>query len=279
MKTPHAIRTALAGLATAVLLAGCASTDVAGFPDPDSATVDGGTFINIERLRQYSPGMNKRQLYALLGTPHFNEGLFNVRRWDYVLNVRGANGGTIERCQLRIDFDDDEVARDQAWQPALCAALAAGATLAPAPQQAAQTGDAQAAQPLQLSLQTDALFDFGSATLTPEGHRRLQDVLATLRQVRPTGRIEVTGHADEIGDDTANLVLSQRRADAVREALVAGGVARAAIVANARGESDPKVACAGTGTAHASRVACLAPNLRVDITAPVARDRLAMQPR
>ena len=33
-------------------------------------------------------GMNKDQLYNLIGRPHFSEGLYGVEEWDYAFNYR-----------------------------------------------------------------------------------------------------------------------------------------------------------------------------------------------
>ena len=49
----------------------------------------------------------------------------------------------------------------------------------------------------------------------------------------------VEGHTDSSGGAAYNDKLSARRADVVKQALVAAGVADAAIKTEARGESDP----------------------------------------
>ncbi len=54
-------------------------------------------------------------------------------------------------------------------------------------------------------------------------------------------RIAVTGHADRSGADAYNMALSQRRANAVRDALVRAGVPANRITTTARGESQPLV--------------------------------------
>ena len=47
--------------------------------------------------------MNKDQLYYLIGRPHFEEGLYGVREWDYAFNYR--ENGVHKICQFKIGFD------------------------------------------------------------------------------------------------------------------------------------------------------------------------------
>ena len=49
----------------------------------------------------------------------------------------------------------------------------------------------------------------------------------------------VTGYTDSVGSDAYNLRLSERRAQTVRDALVAGGVASTRITAKGMGKSNP----------------------------------------
>ena len=56
--------------------------------------------------------------------------------------------------------------------------------------------------------------------------------------------LEVTGHADRSGSDRYNLRLSQRRADAVKVALIDKGIPADQIAVIAKGESEPLVATA-----------------------------------
>ena len=50
-------------------------------------------------LRMIERGMNKYQLYNLIGRPHFSEGLFGVEEWDYVFNYR--ENGVHKICHIQ----------------------------------------------------------------------------------------------------------------------------------------------------------------------------------
>ncbi len=84
---------------------------------------------------------------------------------------------------------------------------------------------------------SDVLFSFGDASLEPAALEVLAGVAEKLDGV-PS--IEITGHTDAIGDEGYNLALGQRRADAVRDWLVANTVLTADVItARGVGEADP----------------------------------------
>ena len=71
----------------------------------------------------------------------------------------------------------------------------------------------------------------------------------------PAAEVVVTGHTDRVGSVEANDRLSLARAEAVRDLLVATGVARSAITAVGRGEREPAVPTADeVGEARNRRV-------------------------
>ena len=70
---------------------------------------------------------------------------------------------------------------------------------------------------------SDVLFDTGRAMLKPGANRAL-DRLAQFLKVNPRTRVMVEGHTDSRGSEAYNEELSQRRAQAVTEALSARGV-------------------------------------------------------
>lgn len=249
----------LAALSTLVLAA-CASTgrdsEASAFPDPSRARPAGGTYVNLDDLRQYGEGMTKRQLYSLLGTPHFGEGMWGVRQWNYLFNLRAAPGKEPVRCQLQIQFNGEDVATGHAWHPASCGALLAPPAAPPPPP---PPPEPVSRAPLQLS--ADALFAFDSAVLSENGKRAIEQALQG--KVGKDVRLTVTGHTDRLGSANYNQGLSVRRAEAVRSHLVSLGIPASAIQAVGRGDADPVVQC--SQTKRKELIDCLAPNRRVEI--------------
>jgi outer membrane protein OmpA-like peptidoglycan-associated protein len=119
-----------------------------------------------------------------------------------------------------------------------------------------------------IALNADILFDTGSAHITPQGEGILTRFATELKAATPTPghkrEIRLAGYADLIGRWTSNLALSQRRADAVRFHLIEQGIPSSSLQAVGYGSAAPVVQCP-TGGTHAERVACLAPNRRVEI--------------
>ncbi len=113
-------------------------------------------------------------------------------------------------------------------------------------------------------LDATVLFDFDSAELSDDGRARLNALLGTLSAGDlEEEKIRITGHADRIGGDHYNLLLSQRRAAAVRDYLVSRGVVPSFIETSGVGETQPVVAC--EGLRGAELVGCLAPNRRAGV--------------
>jgi OOP family OmpA-OmpF porin len=83
-------------------------------------------------------------------------------------------------------------------------------------------------------------FDFDKSVINPAGQEVINQVLADASKHAPSS-VSVTGHTDRAGPEDYNMALSLRRADAVRSALIAGGVAADKITVAGRGESEPAV--------------------------------------
>ena len=81
-------------------------------------------------------------------------------------------------------------------------------------------------------------FRTGSAQLTTKAQTTL-DLLANELLRNPDRRIEVAGHASATGNPERNMVLSQRRAESVRNYLVAKGVSSDRITPKGYGDTTP----------------------------------------
>ncbi len=82
------------------------------------------------------------------------------------------------------------------------------------------------------------LFKIGTADLLPDGFAALNQVVAELRS-RPAIKIRVAGYADRLGESEKNQVLSEQRAEAVKQFLVKAGIAADRISTIGYGDSRP----------------------------------------
>lgn len=127
-----------------------------------------------------------------------------------------------------------------------------------------------------VTLKAEDLFDFDKAVLRPQGKEALDKLIAKLKEYSKVGVIVVTGYTDRIGSDAYNLRLSQRRADAVRDYLVAHGIPPGRIEAVGKGKADPIVSCSNIkGKANRFNkklIQCLQPNRRVTVEVKAERE-------
>ena len=81
-------------------------------------------------------------------------------------------------------------------------------------------------------------FDSGDATLRPDARHTLDKTAENLKQWQDVN-IEVAGHTDDRGRESANRRLAQRRAEVVRQYLIERGLAAERLVAKGYGASRP----------------------------------------
>lgn len=81
-------------------------------------------------------------------------------------------------------------------------------------------------------------FAFNQSDLTPRSLRQLQIVAELLKQSQ--GKLNISGHTDDVGSEEYNMSLSERRADAVKKALVSFGVQEGQITTHGLGKSQPR---------------------------------------
>ena len=81
----------------------------------------------------------------------------------------------------------------------------------------------------------DILFDFDKSDVVSNETSKVADI-ATYVQKNPTTMVGIDGYADPRGTDQYNQALSERRVNAIRDALVTAGVTRDKIRTGAFGE-------------------------------------------
>lgn len=84
----------------------------------------------------------------------------------------------------------------------------------------------------------DVLFDTGQATLKGGAYGTIDRLAKALRE-KSDRNVIIEGHTDNVGSDTMNQALSERRAQSVQTALLQRGVATAQVTATGKGESFP----------------------------------------
>lgn len=252
-------RVLLAGLvaASVALVQGCAvshseNAEGVSFPDIPGSYIEEGTFVDPEAVLRISRGQSKAQVRDLLDNPHFSEGLFGVKEWNYIFNFYTD---TVPQgymtCQYQVGFDEDVLVERTHWMNPACADL-----LVPIEVESI-------AEESKVTLSADVLFDFDSDVLRLEGRRSIDRFADTLNSEFTNPQLQVFGFTDRIGSEAYNQGLSERRAQAVKRALLENGVPAYNVQAMGRGERDAITTCPGVSGAALKE--CLQPNRRVEI--------------
>jgi OmpA-OmpF porin, OOP family len=147
---------------------------------------------------------------------------------------------------------DKDLLPKEACEPKAAAAAAAPAA-APKP-----TGE-------KITVAADALFDFDKAVLRPEGKAKLDELVSKAAAIKLEVILAV-GHTDRLGGVAYNQKLSEKRAAAVKEYLVAKGIEANRVYTEGKGKTQPVTGdtCKGNAKTKAL-ISCLQPDRRVDI--------------
>ena len=277
-------------LASALLLGACASTPTTT-PMLDQARGDFVAANNNPQVSSYAPLEFKQASEALEqanAAAAKRDSLEQIDKLAYIAKQKiatarevakqkaaeadVANSGKV-RDQVRLEARTAEADRAKADAAASQAQAAAAQAQAAAAQGQvaeadARTREAQARaaqlEAMMSDLQAkktergmiitigDVLFASGQATLTPAGMdnlRKLADVLAQ----NPERTVLVEGFTDSVGGAASNLALSERRAAAVRNALVGMGVAAQRVAMKGYGEAFPVAANDTAGNKQLNR--------------------------
>ncbi|MBB2485341.1 OmpA family protein [Mitsuaria sp. WAJ17] len=143
-----------------------------------------------------------------------------------------------ERDRLRLQARDAELQRARSGEDQARRAAAQAQDRASALQRDLAELSAQNTQRGVMVTLRDMLFATGRAELQPGVRSAIERLADVLRQ-HPERRLLIEGFADSTGNGAMNQRLSQRRAEAVRSALVRAGVAPQRLELRAYGEEYP----------------------------------------
>ncbi len=86
---------------------------------------------------------------------------------------------------------------------------------------------------------TGILFDVNSATIKPESNGTLKEIADVIKKFADV-KVKIIGHTDGDGTEAANLELSKKRAEAVKNALANDfGIEAARMESDGKGEKEP----------------------------------------
>jgi OOP family OmpA-OmpF porin len=137
-------------------------------------------------------------------------------------------------------------------------------TPTPAPAPTPAPTPPPAPEPVSVTLESSAVFGFDDWSISSSGRQELDALLRQINELDFEAAI-VVGHTDRIGSREYNLGLSERRANAVRQYLVNGGIPANRITARGVANDEsliPSTDCRGLGS-NAATIECLAPDRRV----------------
>ena len=89
------------------VLVGCGSNF--GFPGVYRINVEQGNVVTEEMVEQLRPGLNRRQVRYIMGTPLIEDS-FHEDRWDYRYLLRNGNE-LLSETQLTLWFEGEELVR------------------------------------------------------------------------------------------------------------------------------------------------------------------------
>ena len=92
---------------------------------------------------------------------------------------------------------------------------------------------------IQVTFASGLLFDFDSDVVRGDARSNLNELAKSLDKYGKSNLL-IVGHTDNVGSDSYNQDLSERRADAAANYLVVQGVSRSRLATRGLGEAEPK---------------------------------------
>lgn len=97
------------------LLSACSDWSLPEVPSavPDlvhKITIQQGNIVNQAMINKLRPGMGKRQVRFIMGSPMIND-TFHQNRWDYLYRIHRSTHAPTEKTRVTLFFEQDKLAR------------------------------------------------------------------------------------------------------------------------------------------------------------------------
>lgn len=218
---------------------GLANVDVNNFRTGSKVIIDDSSWSTAGQVMA-------QVIKSLPGGLELGIGARHFRTFDNSLNTPDGTAGYKVRnnelfARLSWKFGADEPRREPEPMPAAPAPRpAAQPEPVATPEVVEQPAPKPEPKPMPLPGPFMVFFDFDKADITPEAARIIREAAKAFKEHKAV-RLLATGHTDRAGTEEYNARLAKRRADAVKAALMAEGVAAGSIITDAKGENSPLV--------------------------------------